>query len=65
MSKFNLFIQCDNAAFDDMPAEVCRILRSVADRIERDNEVPAMYQTIRDINGNDVGRYAIKPDDHK
>lgn len=62
MSVFRLYIRTDNAAFDDgnKPAEVVRILRDIADRIEAGAEVPYFYQTILDINGNDVGRYAEK-----
>lgn len=64
--KFNLYVNCDNAAFDSNPApEVVRILREVAQQIEDAGEVPDMFKTIRDVNGNDVGRYALKPDDYR
>lgn len=65
--KFNLTINCNNAAFceGDEPTtqsagpEIARILRQVARQIE--NGAPFDYfQTIRDLNGNDVGRYAMK-----
>lgn len=42
-------------------AEIVRILRVVADRIDRDGALEMCWaQTIFDVNGNDVGRYAIK-----
>lgn len=57
---FRLYVATDNAAFDSDPRhEVTRILRECADRIEREG-VGFPSQTIRDVNGNDVGRYAIK-----
>ena len=65
--KFVLTVNCDNAAFCDegeattetAANELARILRKAADQIE--NGVPYDYfQTIRDINGNDVGAYAFK-----
>lgn len=60
---FRMTFDMDNAAFEDdaAPFEVARILRQTADRIEREG-VPTHYQTIRDANGNDVGRYAAKGD---
>jgi hypothetical protein len=67
MAKFTVNIDCDNAAFcDDGDAtassaapELARILREIADKIESGAQYD-FSQTIRDINGNDVGRYAIK-----
>jgi len=42
-------------------AEIAHILRSIANKIDDSiNDDIKMYQTIFDINGNDVGRYAIK-----
>lgn len=51
----------DNAAFSDQydGIELSRILRMVAQKIE-DNGIPWMYQKIKDINGNIVGKYAQK-----
>lgn len=52
-----LFIETDNAAFADEPAtELARILRRLAERIERD---PASYIVLRDVNGNRVGECQI------
>lgn len=60
MATFTLKVDTDNAAFADDPApELARILRLVAERIEAGDEFH-YYQTIRDANGNDVGRYALK-----
>jgi hypothetical protein len=62
---FRLFIVTENDAFDGTnrreacPREIARILRECADRIESDG-VGSLSETIRDINGNDVGRYALK-----
>ena len=54
MSNFTLNIQTDNAAFqDDGPSvEVVRILRELADKIERTG---ADDYSLIDINGNRVG----------
>lgn len=58
----------DNAAFDEegLTAESVRILRKIADDIEAEGfSGPKVthdfehYQTIRDINGNDVGRWKL------
>lgn len=50
--EFVLRINLDNAAFEEPSVEVARILRKVADDIERVDD-PEM--TLRDINGNCVG----------
>lgn len=65
MSKFELWINTDNAAFADgeKPFEVARILREIADKIDGNGALPDSYKTIHDINGNDVGRYAEKSAD--
>lgn len=61
LERFTLQLSTDNEAFADDPApELARILRSVADRIERGDDI-SMFQTIHDANGNDVGRFAHKP----
>lgn len=61
MARFQLWINTDNAAFEgeDKAAEVARILRDIADKVEREG-VQWHFQTIRDVNGNDVGRFAEK-----
>lgn len=65
MAKFIMTFSTDNAAFDENPArEVSRILAEVAARIESADRVPEYFENIRDINGNIVGTYAVKPDDY-
>lgn len=58
---FRLHVTTDNDAFQQgaMDQEIVRILREIADRIERQG-VGFPSQTVLDINGNDVGRYALK-----
>ena len=65
-TKFQLFINCDNDAFADgnRDDEIVRLLRETADRIER-GESFEMFQTLFDSNGNDVGRFAIKPESYR
>jgi hypothetical protein len=66
---FKLNIDCGNAAFCDADyptyqsaaPELARILRKIADDIENGAQYD-FFQTIHDVNGNDVGRYAIKHD---
>lgn len=66
---FTVKIECGNAAFtdeagnvtnDSAAPELARILREIADRIEAGTDY-GWFKTIRDVNGNDVGRYALKP----
>lgn len=58
--KFQLYIHTGNAAFDPDPApELARLLRATAAFIDAGASFD-MFQTIRDINGNDVGRFALK-----
>jgi hypothetical protein len=57
--RFTINMTCDNAAFDPYPGEeVARILRDIADRVEL-GWTDDTWQTIRDINGNDVGRWKL------
>lgn len=63
MSAFHLTVNVDNAAFDPDPRpELARILRAVAQLVE-DGEHIGHYLTVFDVNGNDVGRFAIKNED--
>lgn len=63
--RFYLEIACDNAAFVEAgpEAEVARILRETAERIE--NRRPANNGRCVDINGNRVGGYAFDDDPPK
>lgn len=66
---FTVKIDCGNAAFtndtqdgvttDSAAPELARILREIADQIEGGVNY-AWFKTILDVNGNDVGRYAMK-----
>ncbi len=58
MKAFNLRISTENAAFDDNnhDAEIARILRHVADRIDA-NGATTYRHMIHDMNGNHVGGY--------
>ena len=60
--RLELKIGCDNAAFEENPrAEVARILREVADKLDDNPSYADFYETLRDINGNDVGRVKLHP----
>ena len=60
--KFILEIECDNDAFaDDPSAEVARLLRNAAERVE---DVPLAHRAepigiLRDGNGNHVGFFRL------
>ena len=66
--KFEMRVQMDNAAFDNLDGsatvELARILRSVADGLE-DTVINAVVQDVQgtalDINGNTVCFYSILP----
>ena len=62
--RFLLGISCDNAAFegDEMNQEVARILRTVAERCADITRIDADSGTIRDANGNTVGRWSFIDD---
>jgi hypothetical protein len=55
---FQLRIDTDNAAFEDAPEEVARILRTIAKDLERYTPYTG-WETVFDLNGNDVGRYRL------
>ena len=60
MAQFNLTIDTDNAAFEgDWSGEVVRIMRDLADRMER-NTIGSKF--VRDVNGNTVGCWAHDTD---
>jgi hypothetical protein len=77
MAAFKMFINCDNDAFGEVTydklgrkwrdqiwrVEIARILREIADRVEFKGEGGGFYETIRDINGNDCGRFSLKEND--
>jgi hypothetical protein len=56
-NAFTIDISTGNGAFDDdAGAEVARILRDVADRIERGTATGKVF----DINGNRVGSFELQ-----
>ena len=60
---FNLKIDCDNAAFEGDPRpEIARCLREVADSVEAGGNL-SKHLNIRDINGNIVGTFVLKPNE--
>lgn len=59
---FTMNVDTGNAAFDDPAAELARILRQTADKIERGDYYPGHSVTVLDVNGNDVGRWKIGAD---
>lgn len=64
MATFTVKFDTDNDAFADgmQEYEIVRILRAIADKIE-DRGCSGFCETIRDIYGNDVGRFALKNED--
>ena len=65
MAEFRVRIDCDNEAFGEWKVqEVARILRKIANDIEYDDTGYCRHCiTIRDLNGNDVGRYKLVDND--
>lgn len=62
--RFNLSMRVDNAAFsEDMNNEIARILRKIADKVEASGKSIYWYQDIFDVNGNNIGQFAVKDDD--
>ena len=58
---FKLTIDTHDAAFEeDREAEVARILRHIADQLLLGEPMAPNYETLHDVNGNDVGRAAFK-----
>ena len=58
MKTFTLEIECENAIFEDWQTEVARILRGVADRLDRlDGRQDQITGNILDLNGNTVGSW--------
>ena len=63
---FKIEMSTDNTAFGDtresQAAEVARILEGIAAKLRGDAWARSgLHQTIFDLNGNDVGRFIIKP----
>lgn len=64
MAVFTVKFDTGNAAFEgaDLAPEIARVLRNIAERVERDGP-SGFFETVRDTNGNDIGRFALKNDD--
>ena len=63
MAKFTLTFDCNNAAFDgNIDLEIASVLQQIVNRIE-DRPLTGFFETVRDVNGNNIGRYALKNDD--
>ena len=63
---FKIEMSTDNTAFGDtresQAEEVARILEEIAAKLRSDAWARSgFHQTIFDLNGNDVGRFIIKP----
>ena len=57
--KFTCEINTDNAAFEDsLATELARILRKVVEAVKTGSE----GETLRDVNGNTVGRFDVTGD---
>lgn len=54
MSEFALNVKTDNAAFEDAPEELSRILREVADKVQAGYGSGVIF----DVNGNRVGEFS-------
>ena len=60
MSRITISFNTDNAAFEDNPNEVQRILKDIGESI--DHNTPDQI-TLLDLNGNNVGLCVISDDD--
>jgi hypothetical protein len=60
-TKFTVLFNTDNAAFaDGKTAEIARILREIADKVEENGLIEDMPGRIKDVNGARVGFYALE-----
>lgn len=65
MSRLDITIDMNNAAFQDDPAnELSRILNGIAYelRTRTGESSPSYHQTLLDFYGNPVGKAEMKPD---
>ena len=58
---FQLHIETGNASFDDdnRQAELARILREVADTLERGFSIGSASGRVYDVNGNSAGSWEL------
>ena len=59
MAEFTMTVNLDNAAFEDDPSELVRIIKKVARMVEDGQE----GNFLNDINGNKVGSFLIEKDE--
>ena len=61
MENLTLSIDTTNAAFEDtgVESEVARILKALAERIEREGAKAGQEFVLRDLNGNKVGTATV------
>lgn len=66
-STFLVRISLGNDAFAcDGSLEIARMLRELADKVETESFADmSRFQNLRDINGNPVGQYAVKPEGYE
>lgn len=66
---FTLTIRTENDAFGEdaetRAYEVARILREIARKLEAGDDDFGHYRTLRDSNGNDVGRARLRSEDEE
>ena len=61
MGTITITIDTDNAAFSENEAqEVTRILETLTAKIGFDGQLQRGNQSVRDINGNTVGKVEVK-----
>jgi hypothetical protein len=58
MPTFEMHVKLDNAAFEDDPGELARIVADTAEALRYDRT----EGYLRDVNGNRVGHFAITED---
>ena len=58
-TRFTLCVRMDNAAFEDDPSELSRILRMLADRFQNFGSCRE-DGNVADYNGNRVGSYSFR-----
>jgi hypothetical protein len=60
--RFSLSFSMDGAAFDgadNSVDEVVRILHTLADRVDHNGAHGRSVDTVRDVNGNTIGKWVI------
>ena len=65
MKRLRIVIKCESDAFvTNLSREIEDCLYFVIEQIHDDPEY-SMYQTIHDINGNDVGQFRLKDEEEE